>query len=820
MQEMIYCTKNILKKRIQKNEWCDYVIQPAGSSIRENNCMHKNSPMLDPRYFQVLFQVCFLVYGILFLDWKADWQHYGTTVFCCLFFNYAAESFKRKKWLPATGRQGWRAWGFSVLISALSLCLLLKTNYWFISALAAALTVLSKYFFRFRGRHFFNPSAFSIVATIMLTGKAWLSPGQWGTGTVLLFAVICFGFIVVTRVQKLDVSLAFILTFTGLLFWRQVIYLHWPVDFFVHSVTTGSLLLFTFFMISDPKTSPDHPAARIGWAVCIAFFSFYFTAFEWKNNTPVWMLVAAAPLVPLLNSLFKADAFRWSKTSIDLSSIHKLKLPIMRSLLKKTAASVILLALTTHASWAFCGFYVAKADGTLKNKTSQVILVRDGNKSVITMYNDFRGNFRDFAMVVPVPVVLKKSDIKVVDQSVFTILNEYSKPRLVEYYDQNPCMRYSLDEVSSNSLAGRAPGVALRGMSSKKYEEKVKIEAKYIVGEYDILILSAKESAGLEIWLEENGYKIPPGAEEVLEPYIKSNLKFFVVKVNEKELKKLNGRFLRPIQIRFSSPKFILPIRLGMANADGDQDMIVYAFTKKGRVEAVNYRTVNIPTGNNVPLFVKENFGNFYSNLFNNQWRKENRNIVFLEYAWDVSPKNYVKCDPCVSTAPALQDLLQAGVWWLTRDWNDYSDVLEEEETDYSDNVYFSRLHVRYNRRSFPQDLVFQVTPNKESFQARYVLHHPAGGDFSCEAGKKYLKDLKQRRKEEMNNLTVLTGKSYADWDELNSGEDAAFLPQEAAYASIAALPAEKKHNSTGGLLLASVTLAGLILLGSRIRKK
>ncbi len=89
--------------------------------------------------------------------------------------------------------------------------------------------------------------------------------------------------------------------------------------------------------------------------------------------------------------------------------------------------------------FSFCGFYVSKADGTLKNKTSQVILVRDGNKSVITMYNDFKGDTKDFAMVVPVPVVLRKDDIKVVDQSIFQKLNDYSAPRLVEYWDQNPC---------------------------------------------------------------------------------------------------------------------------------------------------------------------------------------------------------------------------------------------------------------------------------------------------------------------------------------------------------------------------------------------
>ena len=180
--------------------------------------------------------------------------------------------------------------------------------------------------------------------------------------------------------------------------------------------------------------------------------------------------------------------------------------------------------------FSFCGFYVSKADGTLKNKTSQVILVRDGNKSVITMYNDFKGDTKDFAMVVPVPVVLRKDDIKVVEQSIFQRLNDYSAPRLVEYWDQNPC--YGNKEEDKMSAAPSANEVVVTSaFGTKRSAKSVTVEAKYLVGEYDILILSAKESSGLKNWLNENGYKIPADAEEVLDPYIKSNLKFFVVNI-------------------------------------------------------------------------------------------------------------------------------------------------------------------------------------------------------------------------------------------------------------------------------------------------
>src|SRR5699024_6069964 len=147
------------------------------------------------------------------------------------------------------------------------------------------------------------------------------------------------------------------------------------------------------------------------------------------------------------------------------------------------------------------------------------------------MYNDFKGNFKDFAMVVPVPVVLQKDDIKVVDQNIFNTLNGYSKRRLVEYYDENPCNPREYNEVVVTAL-GNGTMEFDKAPLYKRKEDRVKIEAKYLVGEYDILILSAKESSGLKSWLDENGYKIPAGAEEVLAPYIKSNLKFFVVKVN------------------------------------------------------------------------------------------------------------------------------------------------------------------------------------------------------------------------------------------------------------------------------------------------
>lgn len=777
----------------------------------------------DPRWFQVLFQTFFLSYGLLFLHWTPEWPHYIASIGGCLAFTYIAETIRRRHFPPFRGTDigrvdmaaaGWSSWGLSILISAMSLCLLLRTNHAYTSLLAAFLTVISKYVFRFRHRHLFNPSAFGIVATLLITGDAWLSPGQWGNKIMLVFLVLTLGAIVVTRVQKLDTSLTFLLTWCGLLYWRQVLVLGWPEDYFWHSISNGGLLLFSFFMISDPKTSPNHPVARVLWAMGIAALSFYLSAFRYVNNTPLWILIAGAPLVPILDRVFRARSFEWPTSNTFFFS--KLKNNFMRTTMKKLAALVILMAMISNQAMAFCGFYVSKADGTLKNKTSQVILVKDGDRSTVTMYNDFQGDLKDFAMVVPVPVVLKKNDIKVVDQSIFETLNDYSKPRLVEYYDENPCELRDYEMLRSSAPGSALNDVVVIGYGAAK-KHGVTIEAKYIVGEYDILILSAKESSGLQTWLAENGYKIPAGAEEVLDPYIRSNMKFFVVKVNEEEKKKLPGNFLRPIQISFNSPKFMLPIRLGMANAEGDQDMIVYAFSKTGRIECTNYPTVSLPTARNVPLFVQNNFANFYSNLFQYQWFGAGKSAAMLEYAWDVSPVNNVKCDPCIARAPNTRDLVQAGVGWVGASPQSPDDP-ENEESAHPAKVYFTRLHVRYNRKAFPQDLFFEETANTGNFQTRYIITHPAIGDLSCAAGKKYTGDLKEKREDELKMLTYLTGKSYKDWDIVATAEEEKSLPATDSYAA-AALAIRNERPRNNGMLIAGIGIVGLLsMLRLRIR--
>ena len=395
---------------------------------------------------------------------------------------------------------------------------------------------------------------------------------------------------------------------------------------------------------------------------------------------------------------------------------------------------------------AFCGFYVGKADTKLFNKASEVVIARHDNKTVITMANDFKGDVKEFAMIVPVPTVLEKEQIHIGDAAVLKHLADYSAPRLVEYFDENPCTRSELMERKSrDGLRNMAPASAA---PERAKALGVTVEAQYQVGEYDILILSAKESSGLETWLTENGYRIPNGASAVLHSYLKQNMKFFVAKVNLGEQAKLGFAHLRPLQIAFESPKFMLPIRLGTVNADGSQELFIYFLTKHGRVETTNYRTIRLPEAQEIPLYVKDRFGDFYRDLFTQQVKRESERGVFMEYAWDMN-----WCDPCAANPLSADELRGLGVFWQESNGRSGKGL-----TPQAQNVFLTRLHIRYDAEHFPEDLMFQETSDRSNFQARYILRHPWTGTDECPAAAAYRQQLRDRYEREAQTLANLTG--------------------------------------------------------------
>jgi Na+-transporting NADH:ubiquinone oxidoreductase subunit NqrB len=262
-------------------------------------------PQLDPRLYQISMLAALLAYGILRLDFEITAGRAALTLAVVLLTQYACTRF----WsLPAYDSR-------SALISGLSLCLLLRTNSTGLAIAAAAITIASKFVVRINGKHLFNPTNFGIVAMMLFTDQVWVSPGQWGNVAFFAFLMACVGGLVVNRAARSDVTLAFISFYMALVFGRSL-WLGEPVDIPVHRLENGALLLFTFFMISDPRTTPNSRAGRIVFAALVACGAWYVQFRLFRTNGPLWSLALFSMTVPLIDWLLPGRRYEWSRPFI------------------------------------------------------------------------------------------------------------------------------------------------------------------------------------------------------------------------------------------------------------------------------------------------------------------------------------------------------------------------------------------------------------------------------------------------------------------------------------------------------------------------
>jgi hypothetical protein len=425
------------------------------------------------------------------------------------------------------------------------------------------------------------------------------------------------------------------------------------------------------------------------------------------------------------------------------------------------AAAAILLGAPSVAD-AFCGFYVAPGDQQLAADATQVVLMRKGTRTVLSMMNNYKGPVAEFAMVIPVPVVLKEGDVKTLPKAVFENVERMGAPRLVEYWEQDPCqpeMEYSkFDRSPRSPVAKSAPGKGGGG------DLGVTIEAQFSVGEYKIVILSAKDSTGLDTWLRREKYNIPQAAEPLLRGYVAGGSKFFVAKVDPKKVKFVDGRAdLSPLRFHYDTDNFVLPIRLGLANSTGTQDLIVSILAPGQRYETSNYKNVFIPTNLDVTNEVRDRFGSFYASLFDRTLEK-NPGAVVTEYAWQAST-----CDPCPGPQLNGNDFMTLG-----------ADVIDGQQPaqqiatpgggapnpnsprrppmrrppSWGNDFVLTRLHARYGK-DLKDDLVFKAAPpiaggrehltdgkkleegakssSVNNFQGRYAIRHKWTGPVACQ---------------------------------------------------------------------------------------
>ena len=255
----------------------------------------------DARHFQLFFLASFLVFGILNLGWEFQLVQFAVIFGVCL----GAQSIG-----IALTTNDWRGLK-SAAISSLSLCLMLKAGGLWTLAIAGLLTIGSKYLIRVKGKHVFNPTNFGIIIAILITGDAWISPGQWGANAVFLFTIGVASAIMLFRIGRIDVSLVFLGVFAGLQFCKIVLYQGWEFDVFLHSFTSGTLLLFTFFMITDPVTTPNAPKARYIWAGLVGVLAFILSSHYYVHSAPIWALFIMAPITAFLDRIYKHKKFNW-----------------------------------------------------------------------------------------------------------------------------------------------------------------------------------------------------------------------------------------------------------------------------------------------------------------------------------------------------------------------------------------------------------------------------------------------------------------------------------------------------------------------------
>ncbi len=254
----------------------------------------------DPRLYQIVSLSVLLAYGLIWLDFGVSMRQILVTIASALVTQYAAT-----RW---AGPAAWDP--KSPLISSLSLCLLLRTDHPAVPALAAGIAIASKYLLRWRGKHVFNPTNLAL-ALALASGLGWISSGQWGQVAWFGFLIACLGSLVVTRAARVDVTLAFLGFYIGLLVARAL-WLGDPLAIPLHQLTNGALLIFAFFMIPDPKTTPDVRKGRVVYALGVALMALYIQYGLFHPHGPLWALLACGPLVPLIDYWWPGPRYHWT----------------------------------------------------------------------------------------------------------------------------------------------------------------------------------------------------------------------------------------------------------------------------------------------------------------------------------------------------------------------------------------------------------------------------------------------------------------------------------------------------------------------------
>lgn len=385
---------------------------------------------------------------------------------------------------------------------------------------------------------------------------------------------------------------------------------------------------------------------------------------------------------------------------------------------------------------ASCGFYVGGDAAPRFADATQVVLVRAGTRTVVSLEPHYRGPADAFALVVPVPAGLQERDVRVLPPEVFDVLERVGAPRLVEYWERDPCAPQAAAAPGDAAKQpardeGREDGAAA---DDARLAAAVRVDARFAAGEYRIAIVAASDTAAFAAWLRAEKYQLPAGAEPLLGPYLARGMKLLVARVDPAKLHFDGERaVLSPLRFHYDSERFELPIRIGLASSDGIQDLIVNILAPRERYRVANYPNVTIPTNLAVGRAVRAQFPAFYNALFDATLDRH-PDAAITEYAWGATA-----CDPCPGPTLDRADFDALG-----------ADVIRDVNVE---DLVLTRLHLRYGK-DVKQDLEFVPAPPlaggrehaaasglleedaqpapRDSFQARYVIRHPWLGPLTC----------------------------------------------------------------------------------------
>jgi len=419
--------------------------------------------------------------------------------------------------------------------------------------------------------------------------------------------------------------------------------------------------------------------------------------------------------------------------------------------LRMLALAAGLLACPTLVD-ACCGLYVAKSDASPFDRGSRVVLARDGVRTVMTIVNDYAGQPAEFAMLVPVPAALERGQVHLGENAPLDRLDAYTAARLHEQFDPDPCQMIKSEAAAPARVAEAAPG------ERRERARGVGIQSRYAIGEYEVVMPSAAQGAAPAAWLEEEGYALSEEAAARVASYVRRGMSFVLVKTTLRERTGAGYDTLQPLQIAFESSGLSLPIRLDAPNAGGPRDLVIYALTRRGRVEPANYPAARMPTDVEVPVFVLDEPERFYAAVVDAQVARSAADTVFLEYAGDLDA-----CDPCTAEPPTDEELRALGVFWELGE-TEPQGVFSPEHPERSialpraRDVFVTRLRLRQGDGAFPEDLVLRETADRAPFQSRYLLRHAWEGATACEAARIYQAGLPARSERLAQALADLTG--------------------------------------------------------------